>query len=122
MTKRIHPAHRSSGHSIALYIRVSTEEQAENPEGSIKSQEQRLTANMQARSGRGLYNGGIISLGYKAVSGKKGYLEVDKDTAPLVKAAFHAILTEQTLAKAATWLNKEGYRIPKQMKGGGYKP
>ena len=28
--------------NIALYIRVSTEEQAENPEGSIKNQEQRL--------------------------------------------------------------------------------
>jgi site-specific DNA recombinase len=29
-------------HKIAIYIRVSTEEQAANPEGSIKSQEQRL--------------------------------------------------------------------------------
>src|ERR1700722_9272529 len=29
-------------HKIGLYIRVSTEEQASNPEGSIKSQEQRL--------------------------------------------------------------------------------
>lgn len=28
--------------NIALYVRVSTEEQAENPEGSIKNQEQRL--------------------------------------------------------------------------------
>ncbi len=27
---------------IGLYLRVSTEEQAENPEGSIKNQEQRL--------------------------------------------------------------------------------
>jgi site-specific DNA recombinase len=27
---------------VAIYIRVSTEEQAENPEGSIKNQEQRL--------------------------------------------------------------------------------
>src|SRR5690606_21852410 len=27
---------------IALYVRVSTEEQAENPEGSIKNQEERL--------------------------------------------------------------------------------
>ncbi len=27
---------------IALYIRVSTEEQAENPEGSIRNQEDRL--------------------------------------------------------------------------------
>ncbi len=33
---------RSGGFRIALYIRVSTEEQAENPEGSIKNQEQRL--------------------------------------------------------------------------------
>lgn len=31
-----------SGYKIGLYVRVSTEEQAENPEGSIKSQEHRL--------------------------------------------------------------------------------
>jgi site-specific DNA recombinase len=35
--------HKVNGlHKIGLYIRVSTEEQASNPEGSIKSQEQRL--------------------------------------------------------------------------------
>ena len=33
---------KNNAHKIALYIRVSTEEQAGNPEGSIKSQEQRL--------------------------------------------------------------------------------
>ena len=33
---------KNSNFKIALYIRVSTEEQALNPEGSIKSQEQRL--------------------------------------------------------------------------------
>lgn len=33
---------KNSSFKIALYIRVSTEEQALNPEGSIKSQEQRL--------------------------------------------------------------------------------
>ena len=38
------------GHKIALYIRVSTEEQASNPEGSIKSQEQRLRANVELRN------------------------------------------------------------------------
>lgn len=37
-------------HRIALYIRVSTEEQASNPEGSIKSQEQRLRQNVQFRN------------------------------------------------------------------------
>jgi len=38
------------GHKVALYIRVSTEEQASNPEGSIKSQEQRLRANVDLRN------------------------------------------------------------------------
>lgn len=33
---------RTSGFKIAIYTRVSTEEQAENPEGSIKNQEQRI--------------------------------------------------------------------------------
>lgn len=33
---------KNKNFKIALYIRVSTEEQAENPEGSIKNQEQRL--------------------------------------------------------------------------------
>lgn len=33
---------KNKNFNIALYIRVSTEEQAENPEGSIKNQEQRL--------------------------------------------------------------------------------
>jgi len=30
---------KNSNFKIALYVRVSSEEQAENPEGSIKSQE-----------------------------------------------------------------------------------
>lgn len=38
---------KSRIHRIGLYIRVSTEEQAENPEGSIKSQEQRLKSHVQ---------------------------------------------------------------------------
>lgn len=33
---------RTGGFKIAIYLRVSTEEQAENPEGSIKNQEQRI--------------------------------------------------------------------------------
>jgi len=31
-----------SGYRVGIYLRVSTEEQAENPEGSIKNQEERL--------------------------------------------------------------------------------
>lgn len=37
---------KPQAHRIALYVRVSTEEQAKNPEGSIKSQEQRLRAHI----------------------------------------------------------------------------
>ena len=33
---------KNQNFKIALYIRVSTEEQAENPEGSIRNQEDRL--------------------------------------------------------------------------------
>ena len=32
----------TKGRRISIYIRVSTEEQAANPEGSIKNQEERL--------------------------------------------------------------------------------
>lgn len=37
-------------HKIGIYIRVSTEEQASNPEGSIKSQEQRLRAHVDLKN------------------------------------------------------------------------
>jgi DNA invertase Pin-like site-specific DNA recombinase len=35
---------------VGLYIRVSTEEQAQNPEGSIKSQEQRLREHLRFKN------------------------------------------------------------------------
>ncbi len=41
---------KSQFQKIALYIRVSTEEQASNPEGSIKSQEQRLRAHVDLKN------------------------------------------------------------------------
>jgi len=40
-------------HKIGLYIRVSTEEQAENPEGSIRNQEERLRAMIQLKNSEG---------------------------------------------------------------------
>lgn len=40
-------------HQIALYIRVSTQEQAENPEGSIKNQEERLRAVVKLKNMEG---------------------------------------------------------------------
>ena len=40
--KKITSKGQTQGFRIAIYTRVSTEEQAENPEGSIKNQEQRI--------------------------------------------------------------------------------
>lgn len=37
-------------HQIAFYIRVSSEEQAENPEGSIRNQEQRLRTTVELKN------------------------------------------------------------------------
>ncbi len=41
---------RKSGNRIAIYIRVSTEEQAQNPEGSIKNQKERLYQAVQLKN------------------------------------------------------------------------
>lgn len=59
-----------SPHKIALYIRVSTEEQASNPEGSIKSQEQRLRAHVDLKNMDGIF--GEVTQVYidRAKSGK----------------------------------------------------
>lgn len=44
---------KSKNYKVALYIRVSTEEQAENPEGSIKNQEERLKQIVRQRNENG---------------------------------------------------------------------
>lgn len=41
---------KKSPYRVGIYIRVSTEEQAENPEGSIKNQEQRLREYVKMRN------------------------------------------------------------------------
>jgi site-specific DNA recombinase len=56
-------------HKIALYIRVSTEEQASNPEGSIKNQEDRLRAVVKLKNLEKSF-GEIKSVYIEAKSGK----------------------------------------------------
>ena len=43
------------GHKIGLYVRVSTEEQASNEEGSIKNQEQRLRQQVELKNQDGFF-------------------------------------------------------------------
>jgi site-specific DNA recombinase len=69
MRKRQENQNKDS-HKIALYIRVSTEEQASNPEGSIKSQEQRLRTLVDLRNQESLFGKIVGSYVDRAKSGK----------------------------------------------------
>lgn len=57
-------------HRIALYVRVSTEEQASNPEGSIKSQEQRLRQHVAMKNQEGSFGEVTVVFTDRAKSGK----------------------------------------------------
>ena len=63
MTQKTH-------HKIALYIRVSTEEQAKNPEGSIRSQEQRLRQFIEFKNNEENFGEVVSVFVDKAKSGK----------------------------------------------------
>lgn len=82
---------------------------------------ERVEANIAARAARGLYNGGVVPLGYKTISDKSGYLAVDEEMADVVKAAFATFLREGSLSKAALWLNENGYTVRRKTEGGGSK-
>jgi site-specific DNA recombinase len=83
---------------------------------------ERVTANLHARSARGLYNGGIVPFGYKRDETKKGYLLIDPEQADVVRAAFATYLQKKSLTAAASELNRNGYRLAKKPLGGGYRP
>jgi len=80
---------------------------------------ERVSANIQARSKRGLYNGGPVPLGYQLIPDKRGYLAVDEDQAKIVREAFQTFLKEQSLTTTAKALNARGVRYKRQMQGGG---
>lgn len=80
---------------------------------------ERVSANFNVRAQRGLFNGGSIPFGYQKIQDKPGYLEVDEEWAPSVRAAFRAVIAEGTLAKAAKWLNEQHFRIKPAREGGG---
>jgi site-specific DNA recombinase len=80
---------------------------------------ERVEANIAARAARGLYNGGVLPVGFKTIEDKPGYLAIDEEDAATVRAAFTAFLKEGSLAPAARWLNDHGYQMRKETFGGG---
>lgn len=80
---------------------------------------ERVEANIAARAQRGLYNGGMVPLGFKTIADKPGYLAVDEEMADTVRIAFCAFLREGSLSHAAKWLNDHGYVVKRKTEGGG---
>ena len=80
---------------------------------------ERVSANIKARAKRGLYNGGSVPIGYKLNPDKKGYLEIDKPMAEVVKKAFEAYLEKEALSQAAKYLNDQGVKMKRFKQGGG---
>lgn len=84
-----------------------------------KQTSERVEANIAARSARGLYNGGIVPVGYQKDPERPSYLVIDPTMVETVRVAFDAFLREGCLAHAAKWLNDKGYAMRKQTEGGG---
>jgi len=79
---------------------------------------ERVIASRIDRSRRGLFNGGIIPLGYKKTQ-RAGYLEVDEEETKIVQMAFGQFLKIGTLSKTAKWLNDNKVYLPLEIKGAG---
>lgn len=80
---------------------------------------ERVEANVAARAARGLYNGGTLPVGLTPIKDKPGYLAVEEKGAETVRAAFAAFIKEGSLAHAAIWLNNHGYKLSREVFGGG---
>ena len=80
---------------------------------------ERVTANLQTRASRGLYNGGPVPIGYKLIVDKPGFLEIDEPMAEIVRVAFNAFLIHGTLSATARHLNDQNHVLTKHIQGGG---
>ncbi len=66
-----------------------------------KQTSERVAANILARAGRGLYNGGSIPLGYKKSHERSGHLEIHHQHAETVRIAYDTFLNEGSLSRTA---------------------
>ncbi len=73
-----------------------------------KQTSERVSANFEARAKRGLWNGGVIPLGYEVDPENRGCLRICEEEAASVRAAFQAVIIQGTLTSAARWLNESG--------------
>ncbi len=84
-----------------------------------KQTAERISNSFHERAKRGLYNGGSVPLGYRIDEAKPGCLAVVPEEAELVRLVFSTFLKEETLAKTAKRLNKDGVLFPRSVRGSG---
>jgi len=78
---------------------------------------ERVTLSRLDRAQRGLFNGGVVPLGYKKAD-RPGHLEIDPEDGECIKKIFETFLKERTISRAAKWLNAN-HVIPRRMITGG---
>jgi site-specific DNA recombinase len=80
---------------------------------------ERVSLSRIDRAQRGLFNGGVIALGYKS-SINAGYLEIDEEEAKVIKLVFEMFLKIGSQLKTAKWLNANNISTPRLIKGSGH--
>jgi DNA invertase Pin-like site-specific DNA recombinase len=77
----------------------------------------RTAANFEARAEHGLFNGGLIPLGYLLHPNRRGHLAIEPEQAELVRLIFRTLLVKGTLFATGRKLNKSGIALPKKLAG-----
>lgn len=80
---------------------------------------ERISNAFQARAKRGLWNGGVLPLGYDLDPEKPGHLVIVEKEAEIVKEVFATFLKEETLASTGKSLNDRGIKMPMKPRNGG---
>lgn len=70
---------------------------------------ERTSANLRARTRRGLFNGGYL-YGYRPRPGQKGYLDIDERQASIVRNIYEQYLELGSYSSVVDWLNMRGYQ------------
>ncbi len=79
---------------------------------------ERIANAFQARSKRGLWNGGALPLGYEVDPDKPGHLRIIQSEAEIVQKVFEFSLKHETLSTTGKGLNAAGVVMPRQIRKG----
>jgi DNA invertase Pin-like site-specific DNA recombinase len=82
---------------------------------------ERVAAGFLSRALRGLWNGGVLPMGYEPDPNKRGSLRIVEEEAKVVRLGFQALLKEGSVSEAAKWLNQNGYTFDTPLRGGGFR-